>query len=388
MVVMELQRTIRLKLRPDAETVRLLEQTTSAYTSSFNAVARLGWDSQTHNGVTLHHQTYYTQRETTGLPAQLVVSARMRATEALKSVKARLRAKKKACCPYSVVQSIRYDMRSYSIWFERCEVSIVTLRGRVKIPFRVPDYYNGFTEWRPTSADLIQDRKGRWWFHVVMASAVPGLVLNGGAVGVDLGIANPAVDSTGNFYGSGHWKVVEDRIFQYRRALQAKGTKSARRRLKALSGRQRRFRKDCDHVLSKRLVQSVSRGDTLVFEDLTDIRARAQVRRAQRRRLHGWSFHQLQSFVEYKASALGVNVEYVDARYTSQKCSSCGHTERKNRPDQSTFCCVKCGFMAHADLNAACNIRDNYIKGLSVNQPIVSGGVTHPGTSTVLPLRV
>jgi putative transposase len=190
-------------------------------------------------------------------------------------------------------------------------------------------------------------------------------------VGVDLGIVAPAVDSRGNKYGSDHWQGVEDRTFELRRRLQSKGTKSAKRHLRKVSGRQKRFRKDCDHVLSKRLAQSVSSGATLVFEDLTNIRGRARMRKAQRRRLHGWSFAQFQAFVTYKAEARGVSVEFVDPRYTSQKCSQYGHIERGNRPSQSQFRCQSCGFECHADTNAAMNIRADFLKlRAAVNPPI------------------
>ncbi|MBT9545129.1 MAG: transposase, partial [Candidatus Sericytochromatia bacterium] len=193
-------------------------------------------------------------------------------------------------------------------------------------------------------------------------------------VGVDLGIVNPATDSRGQFYGSEHWEEVERRHAVLRSELQSKGTRSAKRKLKRTSGRQRRFRRDCDHVLSKRLVQTMESGQTLVFENLTDIRGKVKLKKAQRKRLHKWSFAQLQAFVEYKAQALGVSVVFVDPRYTSQKCSQCKHVSRSNRPEQSIFKCRVCKFTCHADHNAAINIRANYLqfKGLSVNQPIVA----------------
>ena len=137
-------------------------------------------------------------------------------------------------------------------------------------------------------------------------------------------------------------------------------------------GRQARFRKDCDHVLSKRLVQSVSSGATLVFDDLTNIRGTSKLRKTMRRRLHGWSFAQLQTFVTYKAENKSVHIGIVDPRYTSQKCSQCGHIERGNRPTQAQFRCKKCLFESHADLNAAINIREDFLKcRASVNVPIV-----------------
>ena len=77
-------------------------------------------------------------------------------------------------------------------------------------------------------------------------------------IGIYLGIVNPVPDDRGNYYGDKNWKNIEDKIFKLRRRLQKKGTKSAKRHLKKLSGRQRRFRRDCDHVLSKRIVESVA----------------------------------------------------------------------------------------------------------------------------------
>lgn len=367
-----MQRTIRIQLQPDIATAQVLSQTMDQYTWSFNAVCRHGWENDLANGVELHKATYYNHRAMTGLPSQLVCAARVKATEALKSAKSLKKKGKMVSCPTSKRCPIRYDARSYTVWFDRSELTILSLNGRVKLSFEMADYYQQYLNWNTTSADLLQDRQGRWWLHVVMEIADPETTATDEVVGVDLGIASPAVDSRGSKYGSDHWKGVEDRTFELRRGLQSKGTKSAKRHLKKLSGRQRRFRKDCDHVLSKRLARSVQSGATLVFEDLTNIRGRAKMRKVQRRRLHGWSLAQFQAFVTYKAGARGVSVGFVDPRYTSQKCSQCGHIERGNRPSQAEFRCKKCGYKCHADYNAAMNIRKDFLKlRAAVNQPIV-----------------
>jgi IS605 OrfB family transposase len=385
-----MQRTIRLQLRPDDQAALALSQTIERYTWSFNAVCSYGWEQNLTNGVELHKATYYEHRAETKLPSQLVCAARVKATDALKSAKALKKKGAPVNCPESKRCPIRYDARSYTVWFNRKEVTILAIGGRIKLSFEITEYYRQYLNWKNTSADLMRDRKGRWWLHIVMETDIPTFEPTTQVVGIDLGIATPAVDSNGNKYGSDHWKQVEDRTFERHRRLQSKGTKSAKRHLKKISGKQKRFRKDCDHVLSKRLVQSVESGATLVFEDLTNIRGRAKMRKAQRRRLHGWSFAQFQAFVTYKAEGKGVKVEFVDPRYTSQKCSQCGHIERGNRPTQADFRCKKCGFECHADYNASINIRDDFLKlrvlglrtgvpakkhlsvGASVNAPIVS----------------
>lgn len=377
---MDMQRTVRLRLRPDAETAALFAETVALYTSSFNVVAAAGWTAGIANGVELHKATYYPERARTELPAQLVCAARVKATEALKSAKALAAKETKRpedkrhlpAMPQSEHCPIRYDARSYRVDLAAGTASLLTTEGRKVVTFRLSPYHRRYADWRTASADLFRDHQGRWWLHVVVTAPTPASEPTTETVGVDLGIVHPATDSRGNHYGSDHWQVVEGRTHNLRRRLQAKGTRSAKRHLKRLSGKQGRFRRDCDHVLSKRLVTSVQSGATLVFEDLTDIRGRAKVRKQQRRRLHSWSFAQLQAFTAYKAQARGVAIGYVDPRYTSQKCSACGHRERANRPNQADFRCVSCGFVCNADHNASLNIRQDYLSRAAVNPPIVS----------------
>ena len=372
-----MQRTIRIRLHPDKLTAQVLEKTISDYTWAFNDVCKYGWENKVKSGGKLHDATYYPHRAATKLPSQLVCSARVKASEALKSAlkfsKKKVKGKKiKVSCPTSKRCPIRYDARSYTIKFNSNQLSFTTVNGRIKFNFELHEYYEQYLTWKNTSADLLKDRKGRWWFHVVMETETPTIKASNEVVGIDLGIVNPATDNRGNFYGSKHWKNIEDKIFQLRRRLQKKGTKSAKRHLKKLSGRQRRFRKDCDHVLAKRIVKSVKSGATIVFEDLTNIRGTAKVRKQQKRRLHSWSFAQLQAFAEYKALAKGVKIEFLDPRYTSQKCSVCGDISRSNRKTQSDFKCTKCNHESNADINAATNIRNDYLKlywGGMVRQP-------------------
>ncbi|MEJ5269858.1 MAG: transposase [Hydrogenophilus sp.] len=72
-----------------------------------------------------------------------------------------------------------------------------------------------------------------------------------------------------------------------------------------------------------------------------------------RARLHRWAWRQLQTFIEYKAKACGIAVEYVEPAYTSQTCSSCGGLGQRSK---HRFECPHCGLRAHSDLNASRNL--------------------------------
>ena len=68
----------------------------------------------------------------------------------------------------------------------------------------------------------------------------------------------------------------------------------------------------------------------------------------------GW--YQFKTFLKYKMEWLNKAFVEVDPAYTSQACAFCGHTSRGNRPTQSQFRCLSCGFTANADYQASLNI--------------------------------
>jgi IS605 OrfB family transposase len=372
-------RTIKVKLNCSDEQRVSLRRTTELFTASFNRVCEIGWLQNRINGVELHHLTYYREKATSGLQADLVCAARVKATEALKSARALQKKGTDVSCPSSSLCPIRYNAKSATISLGGGKASLASIDGRQHVTFKVAPYYEQYIDWKVRSSDLCIDRRGRVFLHVIVEAPEPLFVPSGKVLGADLGIKRPAVTSNNKFFGERRWREIEDRYFRLVRKLQAKGTKSAKRHLKKLARRINRFRADCDHVLSRRIVDSVSPGATIVLEDLTDIRARVKARKKQRRRLHGWSFARLKSFLIYKSLVVGVRVEFVDPRYTSQKCSNCGYISRSNRKKQSEFRCKSCGFELNADLNAARNIRNNYLAsagisdagGPSVNRPIV-----------------
>jgi transposase len=74
------------------------------------------------------------------------------------------------------------------------------------------------------------------------------------------------------------------------------------------------------------------------------------------RMVSSWSFRQLRDFIQYKAQRAGVRILYVNPKRTSRTCPHCGHATRSNRPTQSDFRCVSCGYRGNADVVAAINI--------------------------------
>lgn len=406
-----MDRTVRIQLHPTAEQAEALQDTLLQFTAAFNQVCRYGWDHREKNGVKLHHATYYdTKAACPGLVSDLLIQARVKATEAVKSAltwKAKHEAtyEKRVAnahkqgkpfspfvpvrCPQSEGYPPRYNEHTYTLNWHTHTVRLSTVKGKMSIPFSVPSFSLNYAGHPNTTADLIF-RKGKWWVYVVVSVPEPVVPTDETVIGIDLGLNRPAVTSTRHFLGSKHWKEVDRRYFRLRRKLQSNGSKSAKRHLKKLSKRQTRFHRDADHVVSKRIVQHAPPGSTLVLENLSNIRESSKMGRGKsnknvdnKRRLHSWTFAQLYDFIAYKAQERGIRVVKIDPRHTSQTCSHCGYQHRANRRSQSLFLCRSCGYQLHADLNAAYNIRDKYLaclaqdgtpvlRGLPVKQPIAS----------------
>jgi putative transposase len=374
-----MDRTVRVCLRPTPEQAAVLAETTRQFTAVVNAVAAHGHAAGEKNGVRLHHATYHPQKARwPALVSDHHVQARVKATEAIKSALALAKQGRNVSAPRSRSCPPRYNVHTFKVDWPASAVRLSTTGGRITIPFAVPAYAAHLIGGKVCTADLIH-RDGKWFLHIVVALPAPEVAPVDDVIGVDLGIAQPAVTSDNRFLGKRAWRNTESRYFQQRRALQAKGTTSARRHLRRVKGKQSRFRRDCDHVLSKRIVQGTTPGATIVVENLTNIRARVKTRHGkQARRVHGWSFAQLRGFIEYKAEARGVTVCGVDPRNTSRTCPRCGHVAKRKRPSRSLFRCQECGYTLHADLAASRNIAAKYLAGSAIGDP--GGRTVNPPT--------
>ncbi len=197
--------------------------------------------------------------------------------------------------------AISYDERILNWHLTDRQVSIWLLGGRQIIPFVTGEHQGALLAYQQGESDLVY-RKGEFYLYTTCEVPEDAPIDPEAWLGVDLGIANLATDSDGEIHQGKTVQAVRFRHRKLRTQLQAAQTDSARRHLKKLSGKERRFATDVNHTISKRLVQKAQgTGRGIALEDLQGIRARVTARRPQRASLHSWSFYQLRSFVEYKA---------------------------------------------------------------------------------------
>jgi len=350
--------TIQLKLIPTPEQADALQRTLETANAACGHISQVAWETKTFRQFAIHKLTYQTVRETFRLAAQLTVRCIAKVADAYKLDRKSLR----SFAPHGAVA---YDDRILSFALPDSLVSIWTLDGRQAIPFMCGDHQRRLIEQQRGETDLafIGDD---WYLFATCEVETPALITAESALGIDLGVTNIATDSDGKTHSGKAIKNVRYRHRRLRNKLQKLGTLGSRRRLRKLSGQERRFAKHVNHCLSKRIVAKAEcTKRAIALEDLTHIRTRMKARRSQRATLHSWAFAQLRAFIVYKAQVRGVPVHFVDPRNTSRTCPACGHCAKENRKTQASFVCTSCGFAGPADVIAAGNIS----RRAAVNRP-------------------
>ena len=361
----------RLKIYTDWQQAELPRHTMSDYNAACNDISLYAWENNVYGQYDLHHDLYDSVRTAyPNLRANHAVRCFARVSQSYKVLNKNERmayAKYKNGAAERWVRELRrfkwrngieLDVRLWGFLKDN-RLSIATVGGRVKLDWFANQHNRSLLAGRTNSATLIY-RRGKFFLHVACTIAESQAYEPVDFIGVDMGVANIAVTSDGDVWTND--PVEAQRVWYANRKalLQRVGTKSAKRRLKQLSGKERRFKRDVDHCLSKDIVANAERtGRGIAVEELTGIHERVRaIRKAQRPRHHAWSFYRLQTYIAYKARLVGVPVVSVDPAYTSQKCSACGCLDRRSRRSQSSFECIECGYAIHADLNAAINIRN------------------------------
>ena len=275
---------------------------------------------------------------------------------------------------------MRYDVRTitlrgFQLTFSTCDKRIKTI---ISIPEFFTERYSPAEGWKFKGANIGIDRKRRVFVNLIYECPDCDIVENDGKiVGLDRGVYNIVTTSEGDHYGAKDARRVKRKYSHVRSVLQKKGTRSAKRRLVSISGCEKRFVHDQNHCISKKLANSDGDVSVYVLENLSSmnmLRLKGKSNKTMRKWLSNWSYSDLEEKLTYKCKRNGIRVEFVDARYTSQKCSVCKTIDKASRKG-NRYTCRHCGSRMHADTNVAINIRGNYITRVmqsgqaAVNQP-------------------
>lgn len=236
---------------------------------------------------------------------------------------------------------------------------------------------------------------GKWFVSIQTEREVEQPLPQGGAVGIDMGIARFVTMSDGTFYAPlNSFKRHETAL---RKAQQARSRKTkfstnwkkAKARVQKIQSRIGNARRDYLHKCSTTISQNHA---MVCIEDLQvrnmsksaagtadapgrSVRAKSGLNKSILDQ--GWFEFRRQ--LDYKLVWNGGWLVAAPPQNTSRSCPCCGHMSAANRQTQARFECVECGFEENADVVGAINVLRAGHARLACE---VSGAVMPPAAGT------
>src|SRR6266478_5743453 len=244
-------------------------------------------------------------------------------------------------------------------------ISTLEFRKQVLVPVKLAAYHREALKGKTINTSVTLNKRGDgWWLTLSYDQVVPvHTAPSAPVVGVDVGIANFLTTSDGKHYGTFHGKLLErqkrDREKRRRKAklrtcLEKKGVK----KLPSTSSKS-------GQRLARHVRQSINRAVNQCFKEHEgcqfahehlSVATMKYKARAMNAYLYASNLAHIPKQIAWNAAKRGVAAIRVKSAYSSQECSVCHNVDRANRPNQQTFCCLVCGYQAHADFNAATNV--------------------------------
>lgn len=226
----------------------------------------------------------------------------------------------------------------------------IPLLGKIKIRMHRP------LEGAPKALRLKKEGDGHWYAILACVDVPRRLLLDTGkSIGVDLGISSLVALSDGTLIPN--LRFAEQARLRLERAQRkiARRVRGSHRRRKAIAA----FRRLQFHVVEQRkqyaidIANRLVRGyDTICVEKLN---VKGLAGGVLAKQVHDASWSTLLHWIDVKAESAGRQIVQVDPRGTSQRCSACSATVRKDLSVR-VHNCPSCGHSADRDVNAACNV--------------------------------
>ncbi|HTN35546.1 MAG TPA: transposase [Arachidicoccus sp.] len=325
---------MKIKLLPSPEQAEKLLVMLKRGNQACGAISQFAFDMQLFSRGDIHRAVYYNIKGLCEIPAQLTIRCIAKVVDSYKK-------KRNIQRQFKPLGAIAFDDLGLRFNLQEESIRIRTLACRERVSYVASEQGHALMQHQKGESDLFT-QNGNWYLGCCCEIQEAERQYSTEMMGIDLGITRIATPSDGKKYSGSKIEQVRKRHHKKRAGLQSKSTKSAKRRLKKNSKKEKNFRKDVNHVISKTIVENANRtGRAIVREDLKGIRDRIRVPKALRSKFSGWSFSRLRQITSNKA----------------QRRHACAHIEKANRRSQAEFRCRRCDHEDNADVSAAKNIK-------------------------------
>lgn len=277
------------------------------------------------------------------------------------------------CCIQANSNVVKLEEATDSTFDYWLKLSTLDKGHPLLIPVKLADYHKEQltdpetgARCKINSSVTLNKREGVWWLtltydETVMVQTEPDAPV----IGIDVGIANFITTSDGKQYGAFNGKLRErQKRDREKRRRKAKLRKCLEKR-GVLKEKLPSPSSTTGQCLIRHVRQEINRAVNLCFEEhegcqfayeqlsVASMRFKA---RAMNAYMRASNLAHIPDQIVWNATRRAVQATRVKSAYSSQECHVCHSVDRKNRPNQQTFCCQVCGYSVHADTNASLNI--------------------------------
>ena len=233
------------------------------------------------------------------------------------------------------VSSTRFDR-----WIK---INCVGNKIKLVIPCNIHKHFKKYKNWKQLSGCRIRQTNNHFYLDCLFEKDIQDKQGNS-CVALDLGINTLISTSNNEQYGKDFKQLLQKLNKKQHGSKQSK--------------RLRNLIKQYIDIQVKKLPMDY---DKLILEDLKYIQigTKQRVNKSTRKLLSRWNLGYLHKSIQNKCELNGIQVIFINPKYTSRTCPRCGYQNKKNRSGEK-FCCKQCGYTQNADINAANNILQRF----------------------------
>lgn len=315
--------------------------------STFNECSRIRFEQCTTNSIVELHGLFYREfrNKNPHIPSQIVIRSEQECLSCYRSIKSNKHKISSPCIKKNL--SIRLDERIYS--YKSGIFRLTTLEKRISAkPYLYPKLEELLKKYQFADPELFV-RNGDIWINITFE--LPQLNTEEGLVcGVDVGIRMSAVTSEGEFYRDKKFNCDKRKLRYLRRCLFSKGSKTAKKHLRKLRGKERNKNRSQTHLLSNAILSC--KATAVAIENLKGIKKKSH-KYQNKNKISQVPIYLLERYLKYKAPLRGKRLITVNPHYTSQ-IDHRTHKRQGERRGRRFY--GSDGVVLDADHNAACNI--------------------------------
>jgi len=210
----------------------------------------------------------------------------------------------------------------------------------------------------PKNITISKTPSGKYHASIVTEQDIPHAPLNGDKIGLDLGLKEFAITSTGEKFENPRFFQRSLRRLKIRQRKLSKKQKGSNNRNKAritvakIHDKVQNQRQDYQHKISRKLTSENQR----ISAESLNIKGMVKNRKLAKQ-ISDVAWGEFLTMLEYKGDIYGCEIQYVDRFFPSSKrCSNCGHIKQDLTLAVREWECPECKYFWDRDINTALNL--------------------------------